>query len=195
MSIEDILASIQESHEAAKNHLLAQAEYEAGQILAQKKAQLEEWKAKQELEWKEKLARESKNQRSHIDILIDQEKKRTFYEGALALFEESIKHVFTALCQDMPRYKQFLLECIQKAANVWNVRQMTIVLSEQDSSLWEEITSDTTFSLKREKGRMLSGGVICRYGQEEFDFSFEQIRETLQPEMIQWIYKCIHGEE
>ncbi|URA10123.1 hypothetical protein [Thermospira aquatica] len=191
MALEDILASIRETHDVTKAHLLSQAEYQAGQILSQKKAQLEEWKQKEERLWKEKIERESNSRRQHVDILLEQEKKRAFYEGALALYEESIQTVLEDLHKEKSNYLRFLTMCIQRAAREWTTQEMTIVLAEKEANLFEDIKKKIPLKLSLETLPGLLGGVICRYHQEEINFSFEEIREMMRNPMIQWIYQKV----
>lgn len=195
MGIEEILFSIKESFEATKNHLLSQGEYEAGQILAQKKASLEEWKTKEESFWTEKLQREVKSQRLYVDIMIEQEKKKYFYETAKQLLETTMDEVFDSLRQNEASYIRFLMNCIQKAAGIWQTQEMVILLSERDIQLAQELEKRCSLSLTVVSSRFLSGGVICQYGQEEIDYSFERIREMMRPEMMQWIYTHAEGED
>ncbi|MCX7882740.1 MAG: V-type ATP synthase subunit E [Brevinematales bacterium] len=194
MALEEMLFSIKESFEATKNHLLSQAEYEAGQILAQKKASLEEWKKKEELLWTEKIQRETKNEHLHIDIIMEQQKKKHLYEECLRLFETTMDEVFAALREKKEAYLAFLGLCVRKAARIWQTKELGVFLSEKDSSLLEALQEETSLRLNGSFSRRFSGGVICRYGEEEVDYSFEQIREMMRPEMIQWIYKHIEGE-
>ncbi len=191
MSLEEMLFSIKESFDTTRNHLLSQAEYEAGQILAQKKASLEEWKRKELTLWEEKIQREAKNEHLHVDILIDQQKKKYFYEESLRLFETTMDEVFSALLEKKDEYIRFLVGCIQKSARIWETKELTILLNERDMALFGEIQRASGLVLRGENSRLLSGGVICRYQEEEIDYSFEQIREVLRPEMIQWIYRHI----
>ncbi len=191
MALEDILASIRETHDVTKEHLLSQAEYQAGQILAQKKSQLEEWKQKEEQAWKEKRERELNHKRQHVDILLEQEKKKAFYEGALTLYEESIKAVLEDIRKEKASYLRFLSMCVERAAKEWATKEMTIFLAEKDADLFDELKKKTSFKLNRETSSTLSGGIICRYQEEEINFSFEQIREMMRTPIIQWIYKTV----
>ena len=195
MAIEDILLSIRESHDAAKEHLLSQAEYETGQILARKKASLEEWKAKEEKLWEEKLTRERKNQRAHVEILAEQEKKRLLYESARALYEETIKTVLAHLKVDKKRYQEFLANSVRQALQIWNTKEMIVFVASEDVGVVAELEKLLKVKLSPETGRAITGGVICRYQQEEIDFSFEQIQESLRSEMIQWLYQQMEGSK
>ncbi|MFN3660130.1 MAG: hypothetical protein ACK4TN_02700, partial [Brevinematales bacterium] len=171
MALDDILVSIKDSFETTRDHLLSQAEYEAGQILVQKKASLEEWKRKELALWKEKIERETKNEFLHVDILIDQQKKKYLYEESLRLFETTMDEVFFSLREKRDEYIHFLVNCIQKSAKIWETHELTIFLNERDVSLFEKIQKGTGLVLTKEVSHALSGGVICRYGQEEIDYS------------------------
>jgi len=194
MALEEILSSIAESFDARKNHLLAQAEYEAGQIIAQKKASLEEWARKEEALWEEKMAREKEQRRRHIDVMIDQEKKKRLYEEVLEVFSQTMDEVLKELRSKPEDYVRFLAGSVHRAATLWQTDTLTVILAPQDVGLFPRLEESVSEKLSLGPSRHISGGVICSYQQEEIDESFEQIREMMRSEMIPWIYRQIEGE-